>query len=114
MGRRRTRDRKDMMLNVPPGHWRESELLAAQGFPTRTASEPYVVVVHKGGSGAFVLDGLYRLLTDHLNGNAETVRLARLHHAQTWDGWLPGELAQRPWWARQAERDDFVAYWVAE
>jgi hypothetical protein len=102
------------MLTVPPGHWREKELLAAQGFPTRKCGEPYVVVVHKDGRGAFVLDGIYDLLVDQLTDDDETVRLARLHHAETWDGWLPSKPSQIPWWASQSAAEDFIAYWVSE
>ena len=103
-----------MTLQVPPGHWREAELLAAQGFPTRKRGEPYVVVVHKGGAGAFVLDGIYRLIEEQLDSAHETVRKALIHHVQDWDGWLPTAPAQRPWWTRQAKSEDFTAYWVAE
>lgn len=114
MGRRRTRTRRDMMLSVPPGHWREAEVLAEQGFPERRPGEPYVVVVHKRGAGAFVLDGAYNLIEPHIEDSSERVRLARIHHAQDWDGWLPTQPDQMPWWATKGEADDFIAYWVAE
>ena len=114
LGRRKARNRRDLMLTVPAGHWREAEILAEQGFPERKVGEPYVVVVHQRGAGAFILDGVYSLLEDHVPGDAEVVRLARLHHVDSWEGWMPSEPENLPWWAKKGSKEDFTAYWVAE
>ena len=114
MARRRgARNRKDLMASFPAGHWRESEVLGAQGFPTRAPGEPYVVVIH-ARAGAFVLDGVYRLLEENAPLHGPLVTKALKHHVSTWEGWVPPSELQKPWWAKKLDSSEFTAYWVAE
>ena len=103
-----------MTSSVPPGHWREAELLAEEGFPARAKGEPYAVVVHRPSGSAFFLDGVYELLSPNEEDVDEILRKARLHHADSWEGWLPTKPEQVPWWASRLNKEEFTAYWVAE
>ena len=114
VGRRRARNRMDMISSVPAGHWKEAEILAEAGFPTRSRGKPYVVVVHGPSGSAFVLDGAYRLMTTQDTELDDLVRTSLLHHVDKWDGWLPTASEQLPWWAARLSKDEFTAYWIAE
>lgn len=114
MGRRRPIARKDLIAELPDGHWSKqtAPVEKAPEFPPRKVGEPMVVVVNKAGTMSFMLDGAYQLLPGQ--PPADVVVQAQARHHTRRDGWLPAGAGQAPWWARKMGRESFVAYWIAD